>query len=132
MAAAMGAQIGRPNAKIVSVMGDGSFGFSVGEFETIVRYNLPILFIVFSNSVFGWIKAGQKSAFNERYFSVDFNRTDHAAVAQAYGVKSWRVEDPRELLGVLTKAAQHNGPALVDIISQPLQDAEAPVSEWIA
>ena len=47
MAAAMGAQIGRPNAKVVSVMGDGSFGFSVGEFETIVRYNLPILFVVF-------------------------------------------------------------------------------------
>ncbi len=132
MAAAMGAQIGRPNAKVVSVMGDGSFGFSVGEFESIVRYNLPILFIVFSNSVFGWIKAGQKSGFNERYFSVDFNRTDHAAVAQAYGVKSWRVEDPRELQGVLAKAAQHDGPALVDVISQPLQDAEAPVSEWIA
>ena len=132
MAAAMGAQVGRPNAKVVSVMGDGSFGFSVGEFETIVRYNLPILFIVFSNSVFGWIKAGQKSSFDERYFSVDFNRTDHAAVAQAYGVKSWRVEAPRELKSVLAEAMRHDGPALVDVISQPLQDAQAPVSEWIA
>ncbi|MGI9479622.1 MAG: thiamine pyrophosphate-binding protein [Hyphomicrobiaceae bacterium] len=132
MAAAMGAQIGRPNAKVISVMGDGSFAFSVGEFETITRYNLPILFIVFSNSVFGWIKAGQKSGFGERYFSVDFNRTDHAAVAQAYGVKSWRVEDPRALRGVLDEAARHDGPALVDIISQPLQDSQAPVSEWIA
>ena len=45
---------------------------------------------------------------------------------------AWRVEDPRELQGVLAKATQHDGPALVDIISQPLQDAEAPVSEWIA
>lgn len=132
MAAAMGAQIGRPNAKVVSVMGDGSFAFSVGEFETIARYDLPILFVVFSNSVFGWIKAGQKSGFDARYFSVDFNRTDHAAVAQAYGIKSWRVEDPAELRGVLSKAAQHDGPALVDVIAQPLQDAEAPVSEWIA
>ncbi|MFY0610732.1 MAG: thiamine pyrophosphate-binding protein [Hyphomicrobiaceae bacterium] len=132
MAAAMGAQIGRPNAKVVSVMGDGSFAFSVGEFESITRYNLPILFIVFSNSVFGWIKAGQKSGFGERYFSVDFNRTDHAAVAQAYGIKSWRVEDPRALRSVLKDAAQHDGPALVDIISQPLQDSQAPVSEWIA
>lgn len=132
MAAAMGAQVGRPNAKVVSVMGDGSFAFSVGEFETIARYNLPILFVVFSNSVFGWIKAGQKSGFDERYFSVDFNRTDHAAVAQAYGIKSWRVEDPGELRSVLSKAAQHDGPALVDVIAQPLQEAQAPVSEWIA
>lgn len=132
MAAAMGAQIGRPNSKVVSVMGDGSFAFSVGEFETITRYNLPILFIVFSNSVFGWIKAGQKSGFDERYFSVDFNRTDHAAVAAAYGLKSWTVSDPRELRTVLAEAAKHDGPAMVDIIAQPLQEAQAPVSEWIA
>lgn len=132
MAAAMGAQVGRPNAKVVSVMGDGSFAFSVGEFETITRLGLPILFVVFSNSVFGWIKAGQKSGFGERYFSVDFNRTDHAAVAAAYGLKSWRVEDPRQLKSVLAEAAKHDGPALVDIIAEPLQDANAPVSEWVA
>ena len=132
MAAAMGAQVGRPNAKVVSVMGDGSFAFSVGEFETITRLNLPILFVVFSNSVFGWIKAGQKSGFDKRYFSVDFNRTDHAAVAQAYGVKSWRVEDPRQLRSVLAEAARHDGPALVDVIAEPLHEANAPVSEWVA
>lgn len=132
MAAAMGAQVGRPNAKVVSIMGDGSFAFSVGEFETITRLGMPILFVVFSNAVFGWIKAGQKSGFDERYFSVDFNRTDHAAVAAAYGLKSWRVEDPRQLRTVLAEAARHDGPALVDIIAQPLQDANAPVSEWVA
>ena len=132
MAAAMGAQIGRPNAKVVSVMGDGSFGFSVGEFETITRYQLPILFVVFSNATYGWIKAGQKSGFGQRYFSVDFGRTDHAAVAQAYGVKSWRVEDPRQLRSVLQQAARHEGPALVDVIAQPLHEAKAPVSEWVA
>ena len=132
MAAAMGAQVGRSNAKVVSVMGDGSFAFSVGEFETITRLNLPILFVVFSNSVFGWIKAGQKSGFDKRYFSVDFNRTDHAAVAQAYGVKSWRVEDPRQLRSVLAEAARHDGPALVDVIAEPLHEANAPVSEWVA
>ena len=53
-------------------MGDGSFGFTVGELETAMRLNLPIIFIVISNSVYGWIKAGQKSSFDKRYFSVDF------------------------------------------------------------
>ncbi|MEM7213455.1 MAG: thiamine pyrophosphate-dependent enzyme, partial [Pseudomonadota bacterium] len=112
--------------------GDGSFGMCVGEFETITRYRLPITTIVFSNSVFGWIKAGQKSGFDARYFSVDFNRTDHAAVASAYGVKSWRIEDPAQLDAVLKQAIAHAGPTLVDVISQPLQDAVAPVSEWVA
>ena len=113
-------------------MGDGSFGMCVGEFETITRYKLPITTIVFSNSVFGWIKAGQKSGFGEWYFSVDFNRTDHAAVAAAFGIRSWRVEDPAELDDVLKQAIAHDGPTLIDVISQPLQDAAAPVSEWIS
>ncbi|MCK5623912.1 MAG: thiamine pyrophosphate-binding protein, partial [Alphaproteobacteria bacterium] len=113
-------------------MGDGSFGFSVGEFETVVRLGLPITFVVFSNSVYGWIKAGQKSGFEERYFSVDFTRTDHAAVAAAYGLKSWRVEEPGELEPALKAAIATDGPTLVDIIAQPLQDAAAPVSEWVA
>ncbi|MEQ8709086.1 MAG: thiamine pyrophosphate-binding protein [Rhodospirillales bacterium] len=132
LSASMGAHIGRPDAKTVSIMGDGSFAFTAGEFETVVRRNMPITFIVFSNSVFGWIKAGQKSGFGKRFFSVDFSRTDHAAVASAYGIKSWRVEQPGELDAALTAALAHDGPSLVDIISQPLQDAAAPVSEWIA
>ena len=132
MSAAMGAAIGRPGHKVVALMGDGSFGFTCGELETAVRKSLPITFIVFSNAVYGWIKAGQKTKFDERYYSVDFDRTDHAAVASAFGLPSWRVDDPDQLESTLKKALETSGPSLVDIISQPLQDATAPVSEWIA
>lgn len=132
MSAAMGAWIGRPDRKVVSLMGDGSFGFTCGEFETVTRRRMPITFVVFSNAVFGWIKAGQRAGFGERYFSVDFDRSDHAAIASAFGVKSWRVEDPDALEATLREAVAHDGPALVDVISQPLNEAAAPVSEWIA
>lgn len=132
LSASVGAAIGAPGRKVVSLMGDGSFGFTCGELETVTRLGLPITFIVFSNSVFGWIKAGQKTAFGGRYFSVDFDRTNHAAVAEAFGVKSWKVENPDDLEAVLRVAVDHPGPTLVDIISQPLNDAKAPVSEWIA
>jgi acetolactate synthase-1/2/3 large subunit len=132
LSAAMGAWIGRPNRKVVSLMGDGSFGFTCGELETVVRRRMPITFVVFSNSVFGWIKAGQRASFGERYYSVDFSRSDHAAIASAFGVKSWRVEDPETLQSVLAQAVEHDGPTLVDVISQPLNEAAAPVSEWIA
>mgnify|MGYP003694587239 CR=1 FL=1 len=94
MAAAMGAHFARPKSKCVSVMGDGSFGFTCGELETAARYQLPITFIVISNASYGWIKAGQKSGYGQRYFAVDFAATDHAAVAAAFGVKSWRVTEP--------------------------------------
>ena len=132
MAAAAGAHFGRPGAKIVSVMGDGSFGFTVGELETICRLKIPLAMVVISNSVYGWIKAGQKTGFGERYFSVDFSRTDHAAVARAFGVKSYTVDDPAKLRETLELAVEANEPVLVDVLSQPLQEARAPVSEWIA
>ena len=132
LAASMGAHVGRPDVKTVAVMGDGSFGFCCGEFETICRHKMPITSVVFSNSTYGWIKAGQDSGFGKRYYNVDFDRTDHAAVASAFGVKSWRVEDPAELMPVLKQAAAHDGPTLVDVISQPLHEAAAPVSEWVA
>jgi acetolactate synthase-1/2/3 large subunit len=132
LAGAVGAHYGRPDATCVAVMGDGSFGMAVGELETVKRLDVPVTYVVISNSVFGWIKAGQKSGYDERYFSVDFTRTDHAAVAAAYGVKSWRVEDPADLETALKQAIAHDGPSLVDVICQPLQDARAPVSEWVA
>ena len=132
LSASIGVQIGQPKNKVVAVMGDGSFGFTVGELETAMRLNLSIIFIVISNSVYGWIKAGQKSSFDKRYYSVDFTRTDHAKVAAAYGLKTWTVKKPKDLKKIISQAIKQKGPCLIDIISQPLQDANAPVSEWIA
>jgi acetolactate synthase-1/2/3 large subunit len=131
MSAGVGAWFGRPEATVVAAMGDGSFNFTCGELETIVRRRVPLKMIVFSNTVFGWIKASQKTGYGERYFSVDFDRTDHARVAEAFGVKSWRVENPADVERVLREALAHDGPALVDVISQQLQDTAVPVSQWM-
>ncbi len=130
--AVVGAAIARPQSKCVAVMGDGSFGFACGGMETIARLGLPVTLVVVSNAVYGWIKAGQKTGYGGRYFSVDFNRTDHAAVAAAFGIRSWRVEDPSKLNATLAEAFAHGGPTLVDVICQPLNEAKAPVSEWVA
>jgi acetolactate synthase-1/2/3 large subunit len=131
MSAGVGAQFGRPDAMVVAAMGDGSFNFTCGELETIVRRGVPLKMVVFSNAVYGWIKASQKTGYGERYFSVDFGRTDHARVAEAFGVKSWRVEDPAGLDAAVKAALAHDGPALVDVISQQLQDTAVPVSQWM-
>ena len=131
MSAALGAWFGRPERKVVAMMGDGAFGFTVGELETITRHKAPITYIVFSNAEFGWIKASQKADKGARYYNVDFNRVDHAAVAAAYGVKSWRVEDPEALESIMKQALSHDGPTLIDIITQPLEEANAPVRRWM-
>ena len=130
--AVVGAYYGRSGSKCVAITGDGSFGMSVGELETIKRLDIPVTIVVISNSMFGWIKAGQRSGYEGRYYSVDFTRTDHAAVAEAYGIKTWTVRDPAELGPALKAAVELDKPTLVDVITQPLQEARAPVSEWVA
>jgi acetolactate synthase-1/2/3 large subunit len=112
-------------------MGDGSFGFTVGELETVTRYSVPLLMIVLSNSTYGWIKASQRASYGARYFSVDFARTDHAQVARAYGVASWRVDAPMQLAPALRDALAHQGPALIDITTESLENAAAPVLQWM-
>lgn len=131
LSASLGAWFGRPASKVVALMGDGSFGFTCGELETVSRVGANITFVVFSNSNFGWIKASQMADKGARYYNVDFNRVDHAAVAAAYGVKAWRVEDPATLEETLRKAVSHDGPTLVDIVTQPLEESAAPVRRWM-
>jgi acetolactate synthase I/II/III large subunit len=132
MSAAIGAHYGRPQATCVAVMGDGSFGFTAGELETIVRLQVPITMVVIGNASFGWIKAGQKSGFGGRYFAVDFGPGRHDRIAEAFGVRAWRVEAPAALRPALAAALAAPEPTLVDIVAQPLHEARAPVSEWVA
>jgi len=128
----VGAYFARPDAgRVIGMMGDGSFGISVGELETLRRLDLPVTLIVCNNASYGWIKAGQKSR-GAKYFSVDFGEADHAAIAEAFGIRARRVEDPAELGEAMKEALCHPGPFLLDVITQPLEEANAPVSKWIA
>ena len=130
--AVCGAYFARPDAgRIVGVMGDGSFGISAGELETLARLDLPVTLIVLNNANYGWIKAGQK-AHGGKYYSVDFSDSNHARIAKAYGIRGRRVESPSELHEALREALTGEGPALVDVVVQQLQEAQAPVTKWVA
>lgn len=132
LGAAVGAYHAIAAGRVVAVMGDGSFGFAAGELETLVRLELPITVVVLSNDSFGWIKAGQRHGFDARFYGVDFSRSNHADIAKAYGMPAWTVTEPAELKPTLKQAMTTTGPALVDVIVQPLDEAAAPVSEWVA
>ncbi|MGH9174887.1 MAG: thiamine pyrophosphate-binding protein, partial [Vicinamibacterales bacterium] len=97
--AVVGAYYGRSSVRTVGLMGDGSFGMSVGELETISRLNLPITLLHFNNGCFGWIKELQHLYHERRYFSVDFNPVDYSAIARGFGLRAWQVTDPADLEG---------------------------------
>lgn len=129
--AVVGAKLARPQCPVIGFIGDGGFAFSVGELETIARLNLPVTLVVIANGCFGWVKAGQKVR-GGRYFGVDFSRSDHVRIAEAYGIQAWKVDQPGGLAPTLKEALASNAPALVEVLCQPLHEAQAPVSKWVA
>ncbi len=130
--ACVGAYHAAGSRRTVALMGDGSFGMSVGELETISRLNLPIVLIQFNNSAFGWIKELQHLYHEQRYFSVDFNAVDYATIARGFGLRSWQVKDPADLESTLQAALADGGPCFVDIVSELPLTETPPVAAWLA
>ena len=110
LSAAVGAHVGRPAAKTVAVMGDGSFGFTIGEMETVARLGLPITFVVVSNGVYGWIKG--RPEIRVRPALLLGRLLDHGPRRRCRGLRqsgTWRVTDPAALKAALGAAVDHRG-----------------------
>ncbi|MGH2524718.1 MAG: thiamine pyrophosphate-binding protein, partial [Anaerolineales bacterium] len=128
----VGAKLARPNAPIIGLVGDGSFGMSCGELETIARLNLPVVLLLFNNAQFGWIKTLQHLYREQRYLSVDFSAdTDYTAIAQGFGVRGVRVEDGAALEGALKSALASDRPTFIDVATESEVTETPPVAKWL-
>ncbi len=127
----LGAKLAQPEATVVGLMGDGSFGMSAGELETVARLGMPVLIVQFNNGCFGWIKVSQHLEYNGRCFGVDFSReTDYTAIARGFGLAGYRVDDPAELEKVLREALACGRPAFVDVVTACETEEVPPVEKW--
>ncbi len=129
--AVVGAYFARPDARPIALFGDGSLGMSAGELETLARLNVPAVLIHFNNGCFGWIKTLQSLHSKGKFLSVDFSPGDMSKVASAYGIAAWRVETPAELEQALDQAFAHDGPAFLDVVTEPLVRDLPPVYSWL-
>lgn len=116
---AIGAQFADRGRQVISMSGDGGLGMLLGELLTVAAYNLPVNVVVFNNSTLGMVKL-EMLVDKLPDFGVDVPEVNYAAVAQALGFKAIRVEKPADLEAAYRAAFEHNGPALVDIVTDPL------------
>jgi acetolactate synthase-1/2/3 large subunit len=113
--AAIGAQFGCPDRRVVLITGDGSFHMDLNELCTAVSYNLPIVTIVVNNRVLGMVRQWQKLFYCNRYSSTDPERkTDFVKIAEAFGAKGLRATTPAELQACLDEAFAYPGPSVID------------------
>lgn len=116
--AAIGAALAAKREKrVISIVGDGGFSYSVQELEVMRRFNLPVIVIVLNNDVLGWIKHGQKGQFKGNYISCDFCHVDFATVAKGFGAKGYTVKTVKELKDALAKETAPKGPVVIDIMT---------------
>ena len=113
---AIGAQMAYPARQVVSLSGDGGLAMLMGELLTLVHYDLPVKLVVFNNSSLGMVKLEMRVAGLED-FGVDMPPTNYARVAEALGIRSFRVEADRELKSTLAAAFRQHGPVLIDVVT---------------
>jgi acetolactate synthase I/II/III large subunit len=126
----LGARLARPEATVVGLLGDGSFGMSAGELETIGRLGLPLTLIQFNNACFGWIKVSQELFHDGHCFGVDFNDVDYAGIARGFGLQAVRVEDPADVEPALRQALASECPTFVDIVTECETGEVPPVTKF--
>jgi pyruvate dehydrogenase (quinone) len=113
---AIGAQASHPGRQVISFSGDGGFSMMMGEFISLLQLNLPVKIILLNNGTLGFVEMEMKAnGFLDT--GCDLRNPNFAAMAEAAGIKGIRVEKPGELEAAIREALQHDGPALVDVVS---------------
>ena len=116
MLQAIGAQAAFPDRQVISFSGDGGFTMMMGEFVTLIQTGLPVKIVVLNNGTLGFVELEMKaSGFLDA--GCDLKNPNFAEMAQAMGIKGIRVEAPQELEGAVKEVLQHDGPALLDVVT---------------
>ncbi len=111
---ALGAAVGGKGRRVVSITGDGGFGWNLQELATAQRYKLPITLIVFNDGHYGNVRAIQKREFGAEV-AVDLANPDFGLLAKAFGVAFECVDTPEALGGAVRQANSHDGPVMIEV-----------------
>ena len=113
--AAIGAQIGNPDKRVIHLTGDGSFHMNLNEACTAVSNELPIITVIFNNQVLGMVYQWQTSFYDKRYSNtVPERKTDFVKLIEAFGGNGFRVNNIDELKEAYEKALKIGGPVWID------------------
>ena len=124
---AIGAQAACPGRQVISFSGDGGFSMMMGEFITLLQLQLPVKIILLNNGTLGFVELEMKaSGFLDT--GCDLRNPNFASMAQAAGIKGIRVEKPLDLQAAVREALEHEGPALVDVVSARQELVMPPVT----
>lgn len=119
-ATALGAQVGNPDKRVISINGDGGFMYNVQELSTAVLHKIPLTTIVFNDNAFGNVKRIQQENYRGRTIASDLLNPDFVKLAESFGMLGLRTETPDGLQDAIKEAFKHDGPALIEVPVGPM------------
>lgn len=116
LGACIGAQLARPDKKVINIAGDGSFRMNLNELATAVEYKLPIIIALFNNKALGMVRQWQELFFDSRFSQTSIDRgTDFAALANAFGAIGINVTCPDQVdSAIISALSQSDTPVLIN------------------
>lgn len=116
---AVAAKLLEPNRFVVSISGDGCFLMNSQEIATAVQYELPILFIVINNGLYGTIRMHQEIYFSGRNTGTEIKNPRFSVLAESYGLDGYVVTETEQFLPILKRALQKEKSSLIEIQINP-------------
>jgi acetolactate synthase-1/2/3 large subunit len=113
--AAIGAKIGRPDAPVVAVVGDGGFQFTMQELATAIQFEVTLPIVIFNDSTYTAVEQAMKYEFEGRVMATDLINPDYVKLADAYGIPGVRAESPAALIDAIQAALERRGPTIIDV-----------------
>jgi acetolactate synthase-1/2/3 large subunit len=113
--AAIGAQLGTPEALVIDIAGEASILMNIQEMSTAAQYRLPVKVFILNNEYMGMVRQWQELTYSSRY-SESYSEAlpDFVKLAEAYGWKGIRIERPTDLDAGIAEMLDHDGPVMVD------------------
>ena len=113
--AAIGAQMGDPNALVIDIAGEASIQMNIQEMATATQYRLPVKVFILNNEWMGMVRQWQELTYESRYSeSYSDSLPDFVALAEAYGWKGIRCDDPAKLDDAIAEMLAYDGPVMFD------------------
>lgn len=117
---ALGVKVGAPARPVVSVNGDGGFGFCLNELATMARHEIPVIAVVFNDNAYGNVLRIQQEQFDGRTIASDLRNPDYVALATAFGVPGRHAETPDALATAIGDSIKANEPTLIEVPFGPV------------
>ena len=138
LGAAIGAQMGNPDKRVLHITGDGCFRMNCHELCTVQHYGLPIITVVFNNGTLGMVRQWQNLIYGKRFSETTLDRgPDFVKLAEAYGLHGWRVTNQAEMETALAEALTCGTGAVIDCkldideMVRPMVAAGSPITDFL-